>query len=212
MSGDYNIALGEYSLYTNAGGLSGSKNIGIGYYALHTNGGGYNAGENNIAIGESALRTNGSGYTGGNNIAIGKDALYRNGSGNRGNYNVAIGYRAGFSNGFGAAYGNGNIYIGNINMGTDTVGELDNVVAIGNETLPTSWNSTDNVILLGKTGSDAPKIGMGTYKPQAKLDVAGGVRVANDTSACSSANEGTIRYDGTNFYGCTSSGWKQLNN
>ena len=212
LAGHYNIALGEYSLYTNAGGLSGHKNIGIGYYALHTNGGGDNAGENNIAIGENALRTNSSGYTGGNNIAIGKDALYRNGSGNRGNYNVAIGYRAGFSNGFGAAYGNGNIHIGNRNMGTDTVGELDNVVAIGNETLPTSSNSTDNVILLGKTGSNAPKIGMGTYKPQAKLHVNGSIIIANDTNTCNNDTEGAIRYNrpSKQFQGCDGTNWINL--
>ena len=68
------------------------------------------------------------------------------------------------------------------------------------------------VILLGEAGTVNPKVGIGTYKPKAKLDVNGNIRVGNGTTACSSDNEGSIRYDGTNFYGCTSSGWKQLNN
>ena len=179
LAGNYNIALGEYSLYTNAGGLSGSKNIGIGYYALHTNGGGDNAGSNNIAIGEDAMRTNGSGYNGSNNIAIGKGTLYA--SLNRGSYNIAIGDLVGL------AAGNGNIHIGNDNIGTPVAGQLNNVVAIGNEVNGLGITNTDsNTILLGKRGSDGPKVGIGTYKPGAKLEInngttAGAVKIVDGT-------------------------------
>lgn len=38
------------------------------------------------------------------------------------------------------------------------------------------------------------EIGIGTDDPQATLDVDGGVRVANDATACASAKNGTIRY------------------
>ncbi len=40
----------------------------------------------------------------------------------------------------------------------------------------------------------AGSVGIGTNSPQAKLDVAGGVRIADDTSSCTSTNEGTFRY------------------
>ena len=205
-SGNYNISLGEWALFTNSGGLSGSKNIGIGYYALYTNGGGDNAGDNNIAIGEDALRTS-SPYTGSNNIAIGKGALQTTQT--RGSYNIGIGDESGRD----LAEGNGNIHIGNSIMGTNTAGQLDNVVAIGHGISPASWNSTDNVILLGNNNTiNAPKIGMGTYNPQAKLDVNGGVRVGQDSSTCSYINRGTIRFEtGTNkFQGCDGSNWVNL--
>ena len=93
-------------------------------------------------------------------------------------------------------------------------GQLNNVVAIGNEMQSLIFGSaSDNVILLGKTGFNAPRVGVGTYKPQAKLDVAGAVRVANDTSACTSANEGAIRYVSASkkFQGCDGTNWVNLN-
>ena len=37
-------------------------------------------------------------------------------------------------------------------------------------------------------------VGIGTLAPKAKLDVAGGVRVANDTDTASADKEGTLRY------------------
>jgi hypothetical protein len=206
-TGENNIAMGYLTLSTNNGSITGNENIAIGKQAMYSNWGDV-SGRKNIALGFKALYSNWSGYTGSNNIGIGEHALYNNG-GNTGNQNIAIGYYAGYNSG----RGNGNIFLGNREIGADTAGGFDNVVAIGHAITLTSLNSTDNVILLGNNDTtNAPKIGMGTYNPQAKLDVAGGVRIANDASPCSSANEGTIRYDGTNFYGCTSSGWKQLNN
>ena len=183
LAGNYNIALGEWALYTNAGSLSGSKNIGIGYYALHTNGGGDNAGDNNIAIGEDALRTNGSGYAGSNNIAIGKGTLRASLA--RGSYNIGIGDGAGAV--YNLAAGNANIQIGNSTIGTPVVGQLNQVVAIGNEMNGLGITNTDsNTILLGKRGSDGPKVGIGTYKPGAKLEVnngttAGAVKIVDGT-------------------------------
>ena len=46
------------------------------------------------------------------------------------------------------------------------------------------------------------KLGIGTTSPQAKLDVNGGVRIANDTAAASATNVGTLRYrtSGNNSY------------
>ncbi|MGA1050053.1 MAG: LamG domain-containing protein, partial [Minisyncoccia bacterium] len=50
-------------------------------------------------------------------------------------------------------------------------------------------------------------IGIGTTTPQARLDVAGGVRIGDDTSACTSSNVGTLRYSNLDLQVCTNSGW-----
>ena len=174
-------------MYSNLGDISGSKNI---------------------ALGHNALYSTVNGYIGSNNIGIGENALY-NTSGNTGSENIGIGYFAG--NDF--VQGNGNIQLGNRSIGADTAGQLDNVVAIGNGVMPSPWSTPDNVILLGNNDStNPPKIGMGTYNPQAKLDVNGGVRVGQDNSNCTSNNAGTIRFDNvTNkFQGCDGSNWVDL--
>lgn len=94
----YNVATGDYALYTNTTGdgntaignhalatnLTGQGNTGIGYYALFTN----NDGANNSAIGSEALYSNTSGSE---NTASGYKALYTN---TTGNYNTADGYYA----------------------------------------------------------------------------------------------------------------------
>jgi hypothetical protein len=41
---------------------------------------------------------------------------------------------------------------------------------------------------------NSEKVGIGTITPKAKLDVAGGIRMADDTSTATSTNVGTMRY------------------
>jgi len=54
-------------------------------------------------------------------------------------------------------------------------------------------------------------VGIGTTSPASKLQVSGGeVQVGNSGASCTSANAGAIRWSGTHFYGCTGSGWAQL--
>ncbi|MGA1047073.1 MAG: hypothetical protein ACO3UU_03630 [Minisyncoccia bacterium] len=53
-------------------------------------------------------------------------------------------------------------------------------------------------------------IGIGTTTPQARLDVAGGVRIGDDTSACTSSNVGTLRYSNSALQVCTVVGWSDL--
>ena len=207
VTGNANIGMGGNALSA-MGNVSGNFNIALGYSAMNVFATGNMTGDNNIALGYQAYSSNGiGGLTGGYNVAIGYQAL-RKGSGTAGSDNVAVGNTAGI----GLVLGSGNVHIGSRNLATDTPGEPDNVVFLGSGINP-FVPIEDNTIIIGHAGTtNATKVGMGTYQPKAKLDVNGGVRVANDASACSSANEGTIRYDGTNFYGCTSSGWKQLNN
>jgi trimeric autotransporter adhesin len=95
--GDFNTAVGNYSLYSNT---NGSFNTAMGKNALIGN----TTGNGNTAIGESALRWN---TTGGNNVAIGSSAqastfntsgsqniLIGSGTQLQGNYNntILIGY------------------------------------------------------------------------------------------------------------------------
>ena len=205
-TGTRNIGIGDNTLASNVGNITGSDNIAFGHQAMYSNWGNV-SGSKNIALGYNALYSNWDGYTGSDNIGIGQYTLYNN-TGNTGNKNIAIGHYAGYN----LANGNGNIFLGNSILGADTT-ELDNVVAIGHGILPSSWGNPDNVILLGNNdATNSPKIGMGTYNPQAKLDVNGEVRVGNEGGNCTSNNRGAIRFDGSNFYGCTPSGWKQLDN
>ncbi|MBI3550133.1 MAG: hypothetical protein HY078_13935 [Elusimicrobia bacterium] len=67
--------------------------------------------------------------------------------------------------------------------------------------------STQQTILARDGGS----VGIGTPSPQAKLDVAGGVRLGNELQApaCSSANAGTLRYNAAirKTESCNGSAW-----
>ena len=222
ITGNNNIGIGSNNLYTGAGGLTGSyniamgnsslggtvavsgnRNIALGNSAMYSNG--YSVtGNKNIAIGDNALFANGKDVEGDNNIAIGENALFNNGS-SRGNQNIGIGTRGGAYHNL----GNGNVFLGNGSLSTDTP-QIDNVIAIGHGMSLSS--APDNVILLGNNGTNSPKIGMGTYTPQSKLDVNGEVRVGNEGGNCTSSNRGAIRFDGTHFYGCTGGAWKQLDN
>ena len=207
LTGSYNMGMGFAALGSNVGGLTGNYNIAFGYQTMYSNWGDV-SGSNNIALGHNALYSNWNGYTGSNNIGIGENALY-NGSGNTGDMNIAIGYYAGYT----LANGNGNVFLGNSFLGSDTAGLFDNVVAIGHGISPSS-STPDNVILLGSNDNSNPtKIGVGTYNPQAKLDVNGGVRVGEDNNPCTYDNRGTIRFDnGTyKFQGCDGSNWVNLN-
>ena len=52
-------------------------------------------------------------------------------------------------------------------------------------------------------------VGVGVQTPTTKLDVAGGVKVANDAEACTAAKAGTIRWNVTMQY-CDGSAWKNF--
>ena len=190
ISGTHNLALGTQSMRA-AKGITGNNNIGLGLFAMTA--AGKITGTDNIAIGQSTLNT-----TSNNDIS--------------GSYNIGIGNHALYED---MVKGNANIHIGNNTVGTPVLGELNKVVAIGNEIVGLSTTTTySNVILLGNNhGGDAPKIGMGTYKPQAKLDVNGDIRVGNENKSCTSANEGSIRYVSASkkFQGCDGSNWINLN-
>lgn len=145
--GLYNIALGTESLSAN---IEGNYNIAIGYKTLLKN----TEGENNITIGERALEEN---VYGSDNIALGNTS----GDWIKGNNNIHIG-------------------IGNLRFFKENTDELDNVIVIGNviKDLNTS-TSNDNVIILGNEQNSrfSQDVGIGIFKPQEKLHVAGNIAV-----------------------------------
>ena len=128
VSGDYNMAIGEFSQKNNISGnsncsmggnsifsnISGSFNTGIGTNSLLNT-----TGDNNVGIGMGAAHATTSGN---NNIAIGRDSLSTNLTGSN---NICIGY-------------NSNINTSNTNstnqivIGSNATGIGDNQIAFGN--------------------------------------------------------------------------------
>ena len=211
-TGKNNIALGPNTLRQN---IDADDNFAIGLNALEAN----KTGQANMALGNSALSRN---IDGGYNMALGYNTMPLN---QTGSYNIALGYNSanqivkGSYNtviGTGGSYinnGNGNISIGNSANGTDTA-SLDNIIAIGHDiTIDGIRPATDNTIILGNSTAEGPKVGVGIYIPQAKLDVNGDIRVGGTTAPCTGANEGAIRYESSSkkFQGCDGSNWVPLN-
>ena len=50
-------------------------------------------------------------------------------------------------------------------------------------------------------------VGIGTTSSGSKLNINGGIQLANDAGACNGAKAGTIRWNGTNFQGCNGTNW-----
>lgn len=208
-----NVVIGNSSLYNNT---TGSENMVLGGNSLIINTTGYN----NIAIGASILQNN---STGSNNFGIGQGALNQNSTGSynfalgpsallensTGDYNTGIGYSAGQW-----IKGNGNIHIGidsDQSKYMPTVSsQLNKVIFIGhldslNDIFDTS-NATSNVILLGDDSYNAPNVGIGTYRPVAKLDITGPygktIRIADGTQG-----QGKVLTSDYNGVGT----WKEIN-
>jgi len=158
VSGDYNIAIGHHPL---SKATTAGHNIALGYGALEEN----LTGSYNIAAGTYALAKN---TTGQHNNAQGLNALVNNVTGSN---NTAIGNGAGEW-----VKGHNNVHLGSSTFPTSDTSELDNVVVIGNGINAaelTASSGQDNTIILGykKGHNRSPNIGVGTYKPDAKLHI-----------------------------------------
>ena len=158
VSGDYNIAIGHHPL---SKATTAGHNIALGYGALEEN----LTGSYNIAAGTYALAKN---TTGQHNNAQGLNALVNNVTGNN---NTAIGNGAGEW-----VKGHNNVHLGSSTFPTSDTSELDNVVVIGNginASELTASSGQDNTIILGykKGHNRSPNVGVGTYKPDAKLHI-----------------------------------------
>ncbi|MDB5187568.1 MAG: hypothetical protein JWO50_88 [Candidatus Kaiserbacteria bacterium] len=154
-TGGNNTAVGIQSLYNNA---TGTENTAIGLYSLLAN----LNGNQNTAVGFSLIgNTSGSGNSG-----LGYRSLYSNTTGAG---NTAVGYFGLTSN----TTGNNNTAIGfNANVGATN---LTNATAIGYSATVSASSS----LVLGGTGANAVKVGIGTTSPWGLLSV---VAAANSSA------------------------------
>lgn len=162
-TGNYNTSLGYNALHNVT---SGSQNVAIGFNAL-ANGTSSNY---NIALGPQTMGAN---TTGTANIAIGFQSLTSN---TIGIYNTAIGYRAGWgdsvTNDQKTVIDDYATFVGYRASRSESVAsttKLTNITAIGKD----ARVGASNTIVLGGTGADAVKVGIGTTTPFARLSVVG---------------------------------------
>ena len=159
-SGNNNAGFGFNTLTNN---LAGSDNTAFGYQAMNSN---TNAGSN-TALGRSALFSlafaNGTTAYDSWNTGVGYQALYNTNptSTSNGIFNTALGYNAGNAN----TTGDKNTFLG-ASAGPVT-GTLSNATAIGYN----AQVSASNSLVLGGTGSDAVKVGVGTTAPNFLLQL-----------------------------------------
>jgi hypothetical protein len=169
-TGNYNSAFGSFALRLNT---TGSYNVAVGAESLYN----VETGQYNTAVGHHALRAvtadgnSGLGYkslvsaTGANNTALGRETL---GTATGGSDNVAVGAWAGER----LVGGSGNVFIGS-HAGVDASHtSLDNAIAIGTGAVVSQSDS----MVLGGTGANAVKVGIGTAAPLDELHVVGNAR------------------------------------
>lgn len=188
-SGSYNHFSG---LRAGASNTSGFNNYFSGFGAGYSN----TTGEKNYFSGNESGYSNTTGY---NNFFVGQISGadntigynnhfsgYRAGRNNvSGNTNHFSGYESGFAN----TSGNRNVFIGPNSGGQNTTGT--NNLALGYLAGPTTGNLTNagaigyraqvsqsNSLVLGGTGADAVKVGIGTTAPTQALEVAGSVKLS----------------------------------
>ncbi len=131
---------------------SANSNVGMGWYALNEN----TEGSDNTGLGWGALQQN---TTGGDNTATGNATMTNNSTGAQ---NTALGSLALETN----TTGNDNTAIGyGADMASDT---LTNATSIGANAIV----GESNALVLGGTGANAVKVGIGTTTPVANLEIA----------------------------------------
>ncbi len=198
-TGNYNVAMGSEALWKNTSGrtnsafgtrglslnTTGSGNTSVGFEALIAN----TTSNDNTAIGVYSMNNN---TTGASNTALGLQSLYTNTTGVA---NVAVGIDALYGN----TDGNSNSAVGHLALQNNTTGDFNS--AIGKEALLTNTTGSNNAALgykadvtsgglsnataigynakatasntmvLGGTGVDAVKVGVGTNSPGAVVHV-----------------------------------------
>ncbi|SVB83478.1 uncharacterized protein METZ01_LOCUS236332, partial [marine metagenome] len=166
--GEYNVAIGNYSLDANT---SGDKNTAVGYNSLTAN----TTGISNTAVGYESLIANTTGVynnafglatlnsntTGGSNIAIGNGALLNN---TTASYNTAVGFqslrdanRTADANAYNTAIGYKAGYTGTNNI---TTGNYN--VLLGASTAASQATATNQIVIgYGATGTGNNEIALG---------------------------------------------------
>jgi len=207
-TGSQNTAVGSSALLYNTTGFS---NTALGFVALYKN----TEGEVNTALGNDALYSNKVTH---GNVAVGAGALMQHNSNSvvstpvntfntavgiyalsnnnpsdatNGLNNTALGAFAGdnyvFSDQYANVTGSNNTFIGAFSgLGTST--QHTNATAIGYKALVSQSNS----LVLGGTGSDAVKVGIGTQVPAQALDVVGYIQASQGFIGDGSALTGIV--------------------
>ena len=86
-----------------------------------------------------------------------------------------------------------------------TVGTLNATAYTDSDLLSVQTGAEEQALVVNRTGN----VGIGTAAPKAKLDVAGGIRIGNET-VCNAGKAGTIRYgNGQAVEVCDGSAWTQ---
>ncbi|MEZ0182376.1 beta strand repeat-containing protein [Flavobacterium oncorhynchi] len=191
-----NIGIGDNALAAN----TSNSNVAIGAFALQKNTSGYN----NAAFGYLTLQSN---LTGQDNTAIGTGALQNN----TGSTNVAIGSSAGTNN----TVGTSNSFFGPSANLTSSGLNVSNATAIGSNAKVGASNS----IVLGGTGVDVAKVGIGNTIPSNTLHVtstadpirAEGLQAGNSATdsfvvATTTGVLRTLTASGANFWRMTGNG------
>jgi len=162
-AGYYNTAIGSDSQMVMT---TGYFNTALGGCSLDHNVAGYS----NTAIGTGAIS---GGATGNMNTGVGDNVLINT----TGNENTAIGFHAGKGN----ITGSYNLFLGSY-AGKEGAGgsssNLQKAAAIGYNAQVTQ----DNSIVLGGTGVDAAKVGIGMTAPTEVLDVVGNINISSTSS------------------------------
>jgi len=157
---------------------TGTMNVAIGDAALNLNG----AGDNNTAVGQGALFAG----SGSNNSAVGQGALSNNVSGNN---NTAMGTLALEHNSTGLQ----NTALGGNALNTVTNGQYNTAIGQGADVVNANASKStaigynakvgaNNSLVLGGTGSDAVKVGIGTQIPNYTLEVVGNAGLSTGTA------------------------------
>lgn len=163
----FNTALGSKALFSNT---TGFRNTAIGRNALFNNTSGFY----NTATGPNALFSN---VTGSDNVANGTGAL---GGSMTGSNNVAVGS----SSMEGNTSGGGNTAVGRLSLNSNTTGSNNTALGYGADVLSDNLSNAiaigynakagcDNCMVLGGTGGNAVKVGIGTPYPNNSLTVSG---------------------------------------
>jgi hypothetical protein len=203
INGSYNVAVGAgaMSSVTSASdsvaiganamvATSGSRNVSIG----QTSGQDISTGSDNSFVGNSA-GTNLT--TGAQNAYLGANTGYNS----NGSNNVFLGYNSGYQ-----ITGGNNTFVGHsagyLDGSTITPASISNATAIGYKAQVLSSNS----LVLGGTGANAVKVGIGTASPTHALDVVGDCISWNGTCINTSAPANAVSYVGTNMAFSTTTG------
>ncbi|MFY7886755.1 MAG: hypothetical protein ACOVOV_18125, partial [Dolichospermum sp.] len=96
-----------------------------------------------------------------------------------------------------------------IGGGTPTWGGINytNIDNVGESRMSLGTYEGLEFLTVKIAGANGGNVGIGTTSPSSKLDVAGGVKIGNDTSTCSAANQGTLKYIGGQCYLCNGTSW-----